>query len=42
MRNVDDRLHVARKGRYHDEWDPPYEPYDPYGPGLAEGDIVEA
>jgi hypothetical protein len=21
-------LHVARKERHHDEWDPPIEPYD--------------
>jgi hypothetical protein len=26
-------LHIARKVRYHDEWDPKVEPYDPYGPG---------
>jgi hypothetical protein len=23
VRNVDDRLHIARKPRHHDEWDPP-------------------
>ena len=33
VRNVDGRLHVARKERHPDEWDPPIEPYDPYGPG---------
>jgi len=33
VRNVDGRLHVARKERRPDEWDPPYEPSDPYGPG---------
>jgi len=38
VRNVDGRLHVARKARYHDEWDPPVEPYDCYGPG---NEIVE-
>jgi hypothetical protein len=27
-------LHIARKRRYHDEWDPKVEPYDPYGPGA--------
>jgi len=33
VRNVDGRLHVARKARKPDEWDPPIAPYDPYGPG---------
>jgi len=33
VRNVEGRLHIARKGRHPDEWDPPIEPYDPYGPG---------
>ena len=38
VRNVDGRLHIARKERRHDEWDPPIEPYDPYGPdnGIVE------
>jgi hypothetical protein len=36
VRNVDGRLHVARKERRPDEWDPPIEPYDPYGPGEGE------
>jgi hypothetical protein len=31
VRNVDSRLHVSRKERRHDEWDPPIEPYDPSG-----------
>jgi hypothetical protein len=31
VRNADSRLHVARKERHHDEWDPPIEPYDPTG-----------
>jgi hypothetical protein len=35
VRNVDGRLHVARKPRRHDEWDPPIAPYDPYGPGPS-------
>jgi hypothetical protein len=35
VRNVDGRLHVARKPRVHDEWDPYFEPYDPYGPGKS-------
>ena len=41
VRNVDGRVHVARKERHNDEWDPPIEPYDPYGPGetvSADGD----
>jgi hypothetical protein len=33
IRNVEGRLHIARKVRFHDEWDPKVEPYDPYGPG---------
>jgi hypothetical protein len=33
VRNVDGRLHVARKERRPDEWDPPIPVYDPYGPG---------
>jgi hypothetical protein len=32
VRNVDGRLHIARKVRNHDERDPPVEPYDPCGP----------
>jgi len=38
VRNVDGRLHIARKERRHDKWDPPIEPYDPYGPdnGIVE------
>jgi hypothetical protein len=31
-RNVDGRLHVARKLKRHDEWGPPIPVYDPYGP----------
>jgi hypothetical protein len=40
IRNVDGRLHIARKVKNHDEWDPPVVPYDPYGPdnGL---DVVD-
>ncbi len=33
IRAVDGRLHVARKAKHPDEWDPPVEHYDPYGPG---------
>jgi hypothetical protein len=39
VRNVDGRLHVARKRRQHDEWDPPIAPYDPYGPGW---EVIDA
>jgi hypothetical protein len=28
-------LHIARKERRHDEWDPPIAPYDPYAPGES-------
>ncbi len=45
VRNVDGRLHAARKPRHHDEWDPPIAPYDPYGPGTgvsADADFVSA
>ena len=45
VRNVDGRLHVARKVRKPDEWDPPIAPYDPYGPGTdvsADADFVSA
>ena len=45
IRNVDGRLHVARKNRKPDEWDPPFEPYDPYGSGIgvsADSDFVSA
>jgi len=37
---VDGSLHVARKERHHDEWDPPIEPYDPYGPGKSDEESV--
>ena len=33
--NVDGRLHVSRKERRPDEWDPPVEPYDLYAPGAS-------
>ncbi len=29
IRDVSGRLHVARRERRHDEWDPPVERYDP-------------
>jgi hypothetical protein len=32
VRCVDGRLHIARKPRQYDEWDPYVPPYDPYGP----------
>jgi hypothetical protein len=31
----DGRLHIARKVKRHDDWDPPIEPYDSYGPGVT-------
>ncbi|MGC2077684.1 MAG: hypothetical protein WA728_16970, partial [Xanthobacteraceae bacterium] len=34
VRNVDGRLHVARKARKPDEWDPPVEARDPCRPGT--------
>ncbi len=34
VRNVDGRLHIARKPRGYDEWDPYVPPSDPYGPGC--------
>jgi hypothetical protein len=41
VRNVDGQLHLARKERRPDEWDPPIEPYDLYGgnpeSGLCDG-----
>jgi hypothetical protein len=33
--SADGRLHVARKIKHHDDWDPLFEPYDPYGPGVS-------
>jgi hypothetical protein len=33
VRNVEGRLHIARKPRQYDEWDRYVAPYDPYGPG---------
>jgi hypothetical protein len=38
VRCVEGRLHVARKPRQYDEWDPYVEPYDPYGPGASVSD----
>jgi hypothetical protein len=32
---VEGRLHVARKPRQYDEWDPYVPPYDPYEPGAS-------
>lgn len=34
VRNVEGRLHIARKPRGYDEWDPYVPPYDPYGQGA--------
>jgi hypothetical protein len=38
LANADTRLHVSRKTKTPDEWDPPYESYDPYGPGGVASD----
>jgi hypothetical protein len=35
VRNVEGRIHVARKPRHYDEWDRYVAPYDPYGPGQS-------
>jgi hypothetical protein len=35
---VEGRLHLARKFRFYDEWDPKVEPYDPYRPGAKVDD----
>jgi hypothetical protein len=35
IRNVDTRLHDARKDKRPDEWDPPIVPCDCYGPGSG-------
>ena len=35
VRNVAGRLHIARKTRQYDDWDPYVAPYDPYGPGAS-------
>ena len=40
VRNVNGRLHIARKPRRHDEWDPHVPPHDPYGPGASVSDHV--
>jgi hypothetical protein len=32
---ADGRLHIARKTKPHDDWDPLIEPYDPCGPGVT-------
>jgi hypothetical protein len=40
VRNVDGRLHVARKAKKPDEWDPPYKPYGP-GQPVTDDAIVE-
>jgi len=39
VRHVPDAgLHVARKTKAPDDWDPPYGSYDPYGPGGVASD----
>jgi hypothetical protein len=34
-RNVDGRLHIARKERHHYDWDPYVPPYYPYGLSVS-------
>jgi hypothetical protein len=43
VRHVPDAgLHVARKTKAPDDWDPPYESYDPYGPGgIASDEFID-
>ena len=41
VRSVDNRLHVARKAKRHDEWDPPIPVYDPYGPGSSTDEFID-
>ncbi len=36
IRNASGVLHVARKAKHPDEWDPPIAPYDLYGSGSNE------
>jgi hypothetical protein len=38
--NADARLHVARKTKAPDDWDPPMPLYDLYGPGVSGDDDV--
>jgi hypothetical protein len=38
LANADSRLHVARKTKAPDDWDPPIPVYDPYGPDSALSD----
>ena len=33
--SADSRLHIARKMKAPDDWDPPVEAYDCYGPGVT-------
>lgn len=42
VRIVDGHLHIARKPRQYDEWDPYVPPYDPYGPGAKVIDYAGA
>jgi hypothetical protein len=35
LRNVDGQIRIARKARYHDDWDPPIESYAVYDPGTV-------
>jgi hypothetical protein len=39
--NAEGRLHVARKTKAPDEWDPPVPVYDPYGPGTSTDEFID-
>jgi hypothetical protein len=41
VRCVNGRLHVSRKVRKPDEWDPPVEVYDPYGPRAKHEEVED-
>ena len=40
---ADGRLHLARKTKRHDDWDPPIKSYDCYGPGVSDNafDVID-
>jgi hypothetical protein len=42
VRNVDGRLHIARKPGGYDEWDLPIAPYDPTGRALMSSLMTES
>jgi len=34
-------LHVPRKTKAPDQWDPPLQVYDPYGPGTSTDEFID-